>query len=316
MAPSCPAYRVRVPTVLTSPQWRALESAHGQAVADRTRGYLARRDRGLKHPVEDFLFEYYGFSPGRLARWHPGPGVVLAGAAGMSRAGWRFHVTDGAGAVRLDTAAFLAARGSLVAFVRNVLTATLSRPASLGCFGLHEWAMVHGIPASGVRHESWPLRLGAEGTDAVVRTHTIRCSHFDAYRFFTAAAMPLNTLRPTRDTQEAMEQPGCLHAGMDVYKWCFKLTPLVPSEITLAALDLAREIRTLDMAASPYDLAALGIEPIRIETPEGKAAYVDAQRDFSVRSNALRERLLVLLDLLDTDRPRQPRQPLHPLPVE
>ena len=75
--------------------------------------------------------------------------------------------------------------GRTVDFVRDLLEATLSRPATLGCFGLHEWAMVHGIPEGGVRHENWPLRLGATATDEVTRSHTVRCSHFDAFRFFT-----------------------------------------------------------------------------------------------------------------------------------
>ncbi len=138
--------------------------------------------------------------------------------------------------------------------------------------------MVHGIPADDVRHAGWPLRLGSDGTDAVVERHGIRCSHFDAYRFFTESARPRNALRPTRDSQVAMEQPGCLHAGMDVYKWAFKLTPLVPSDLVADAFDLAREIRVLDMEASPYDLRELGYAPVPIETPEGKATYLERQR--------------------------------------
>ena len=87
-----------------------------------------------------------------------------------------------------------------------------------------------------------------------------------------------------------MEQPGCLHAGMDVYKWAFKLTPLVPSDLVADAFDLAREIRVLDMQASPYDLRELGYAPVPIETAEGKAAYLERQRAFAERSNALRHR--------------------------
>ena len=82
---------------------------------------------------------------------------------------------------------------------------------------------------------------------------------------------------------------------MDLYKWAFKLSPLVPSELTVEAFALAREIRGLDMAASPYDLSALGIAPVRIETPEGKADYVAQQRAFADRSNGLRLRLLDVL---------------------
>ena len=137
------------------------------------------------------------------------------------------------------------------------------------------------------------------GTDEVVERHGIRCSHFDAFRFFTEDAAPRNALQPTRDGQVALEQPGCLHAGMDVYKWAFKLTPLVPSDLVADAFDLAREIRVLDMQASPYDLRELGYDPVPIETAEGKAAYLERQRDFAERSNALRRRLLDVLDVLD-----------------
>ncbi len=83
---------------------------------------------------------------------------------------------------------------------------------------------------------------------------------------------------------------------MDVYKWAFKLTPLVPSHLVADAFDLAREIRVLDMQASPYDLRELGYEPVAIETAEGKAAYLERQRTFAERSNALRRRLLDVLE--------------------
>jgi hypothetical protein len=56
--------------------------------------------------------------------------------------------------------------------------------------------------------------------------------------------------------------------------------------------DLAREIRELDMRASPYDLTELGYTPVPIETPQGKAQYAAAQRGFAARGQALRDRLL------------------------
>ena len=283
------------PQVLSLDVWRRLEAAHEERIDAATAAHRSRRDDGRTHPVEDFLFRYYNNSPARLRRWHPGADVVLEGAADLPRASWTHYRTE-ADAVRLDVAGFLAARGSAVDFVRTLLSATASRPAQLGCFGLHEWAMVHGIPADDVRHAGWPLRLGSDGTDAVVERHGIRCSHFDAFRFFTDTAAPRNALRPSRDSQVAMEQPGCLHAGMDVYKWAFKLAPLVPSDLVADAFDLAREIRVLDMQASPYDLRELGHEPVPIETAEGKAAYLERQRDFSERSNALRHALVGVID--------------------
>ncbi|WP_345414094.1 3-methyladenine DNA glycosylase [Actinomycetospora chlora] len=272
--------------VLDARDWRARADAHAARADALTAGHRDRRARGEAHPVEDFLYTYYPTRPARLRRWHPGAGVVLADAG--ERASWR-HYVAGPGGVRVDHAALAAERAGTVAFVAGLLRATAGRPAQLGCFGLHEWAMVYRDEHT--RHPV-PLRLGAAGTDEVVDSHRLRCSHYDAYRFFTGAAAPRNAVTPTRERQAELEQPGCLHAGMDLYKWADKLGPLVPGELLLDAFTLARDIRVLDMRASPYDLAAHGYAPVRVETPEGKAEYAAAQRAFADRGAAVRARLL------------------------
>jgi hypothetical protein len=151
--------------------------------------------------------------------------------------------------------------------------------------------MVYRQTQAEIRHRDWPLRLSPQAAAQVVEATRIRCSHFDAYRFFTAPARPLNLLRPTREAQAAIEQPGCLHANMDLYKWAYKLSPLVPGELVADCFALARDIRALDMRASPYDLADLGYPPVRVETPEGRAEYAAAQRAFAERAAPLRGRL-------------------------
>jgi hypothetical protein len=281
--------------VLGEPEWRERAAAHEARVDSATAAHLDRRRDRRSHPVEDFLFTYYSFKPAQLRRWHPGAGTSLAGAAQAPHTDWRFYVVVG-DVVGLDVGAFTAARGDTLRFVREVLVRTAGRPARFGCFGLHEWAMVYRLDPSDVRHSGWPLRLGAPGTDAVVESHQVACSHFDAYRFFTPAAAPLNALTPTRETQTALEQPGCLHAGMDLYKWAHKLVPAVSSDLVMDCFELARDIRTLDMRASPYDLRELGYEPVPIETAEGKAAYVAEQRAFAQRGQVLRERLITACD--------------------
>ena len=50
---------------------------------------------------------------------------------------------------------------------------------------------------------------------------------------------------------------------MDLYKWAYKCAPLSPSELVADCFALARDIRALDMRASPYDLADLGYPPVR-----------------------------------------------------
>jgi hypothetical protein len=52
------------------------------------------------------------------------------------------------------------------------------------------------------------------------------------------------------------------------------------------------------MRASPYDLADHDHEPVRIETPEGKAEYAAAQRVFAERAAPLRSALLEVCDRL------------------
>ena len=279
--------------LLAEGAWRPLEAAHHARVDAAAAAHVGRRRAGMKHPVEDFLWTYYSHRPAQLRRWHPGPGVELAGDT--ERADSRHYVATGRGTT-LDVDAYLADRGDTERFVRDLLASTLGRPAQLSCFGLHEWAMVY--RSGGVRHEAWPLRLGVEGTDAVVEAHSLRCTHFDAFRFFTPDAVGRNAGRPTRDSQVALEQPGCLHAAMDCYKWAYKLGAGVPGVLLLDAFDLARDTRELDMRAAPYDLTALGYQPIRIETADGKAEYVAAQRGIADRGVRLRERLIDACDAL------------------
>ncbi|MDN8547538.1 3-methyladenine DNA glycosylase [Microbacterium sp. NM3R9] len=279
------------PTRLSSDEWRDRADAHAERADALTAAHRARSARGQKHPVEDFLFTYYSYKPAVLRRWHPGAGVVLEEAG--ERAGWRWYTAVGADGARVDDAGFRDQRGSLYRGAVGILRATLARNAAFGCFGLHEWAMVYRSQAT--RH-AVPLRLGGPGTDAVVEAHDLRCTHFDAFRFFTPEAVPRNRDALQREGAEEREQPGCLHAGMDVYKWIVKLSPLVPGELLLDAFELARDIRTLDMRASPYDLSDWGYSPVPIETAEGKAEYVRRQRELSERGQRLRRSVLAGLD--------------------
>lgn len=273
--------------VLTAPEWRDREAAHAERADALTRAHRERAARHEKHPVWDFLFTYYGYKPAQLRRWHPGAAIALADAP--ERLGWRWYTGTGSAAMP-DPGVFAADKPELAALVERMLRRTASRPGQFGCFGLHEWAMVYRAPEH--RHPV-PLRLGQRGTDEVVDAHELRCTHIDAYRFFTPDAVPRNRLAPTRESQPELEQPGCLHAGMDVYKWAMKLGPLVPGELLLDAFELARDIRLLDMEAAPYDLSSWNVEPVRIETAEGKAEYVRRQRVFAERGNALRARILL-----------------------
>ncbi|MEF2976055.1 3-methyladenine DNA glycosylase [Subtercola sp. YIM 133946] len=279
---------IRIPAA----EWAELERAHQQRADALTAAWRGRRLTGETHAVDDFLFTYYPYKPSLLRRWHPGAGVALEHAAALDRAIYKWYRTDDAGASLVDAAGMLDARGSTIGFIERLLGSTAARPAQFGCFGLHEWAMVYRLAPGEVRHEALGLRLSADETDRVVEANHIACSHFDAFRFFTRDAVGLNTMSPSRENQEFTEQAGCLHAGMDVYKWAIKLGPLVPGDLLLDSFELARDIRQLDMQASPYDVSEFGLTPVAIETRAGKVEYAARQRAFAARSNALRARVL------------------------
>ncbi|WP_428838927.1 3-methyladenine DNA glycosylase [Mycobacterium kyorinense] len=266
-----------------------------QAYRERIETFLSSHRPGEPHPVWDFLFSYYSLRPGQLRCWHPGYGVVLAGDRAVRRyRGRRGYTLCTRGITVSD--AFLRSRLDTLRFVARLQRATAQRPARLNCFGLHEWAMVYRSGA--VRHDRVPLRLGAAGTDAVVDSETLRCTHFDAFRFFTAEAAARNAGAPSRPTQPDWEQPGCLHSNMDLYKWCYKLSPLIDSELLLDCLELAAAAREVDMRASPYDLRSYGYTPIAVEHSAGRAEYVRCQRVIMLRAAPLRAALSARCDLL------------------
>ncbi|GAA1463117.1 3-methyladenine DNA glycosylase [Williamsia maris] len=262
----------------------------------------ARTRDGSPHPVWDFLFRYYSHKPALLMRWHPGYGVDLD--MPTEHADYPHYVPSADGdAVTVDPA-YLETRSRTVGFVDGLLRATADRAPRLNCFGMHEWAMVYRAPASDIRHRT-PLRLSAADTDAAVEASELRCTHFDAFRFFTEPAGPRNLMSLTRETQVDSEQPGCVHAGMDLYKWAYKLSPLIGSDLVVDALEVAFDLRELDMRASPYDFAALGFAPIAVETPAGRAEYVRQQATLTDHAALIRRRLIdSCAGLIDRQPPR------------
>lgn len=274
--------------------WPERAAAHHVRVDEFTAEHRARARNGESHPVWDFLFTYYSLRPRQLRVWHPGYGTVLTGPgaqAYLDRPGY-IAAPDG---VTVGEQ-YCQTRLPTVRFIAGLLRATASRPARFGCFGMHEWAMVY--RSGEVRHAAVPLRLGPAGTDAVVESMPLRCSHFDAFRFFTAPAVARNEARLTRSGQVDTEQPGCLHVTMDLYKWCYKLGPLVNSELLMDCLELAAAARELDMRASPYDLAEYGFEPVTVEEPAGRAEYARRQGLLIGRAAPLRAALLARCERL------------------
>jgi hypothetical protein len=143
-----------------------------------------------------------------------------------------------------------------------------------------------------VRHSQVPLRLPHDEIAQVIESSELRCTHYDAYRFFTPEATPLNRSMLSRRATTEFDQPGCVHVTMDLYKFAHKISPWCPAEIVADSFLLAVEARKLDMRASPYDLREYGFEPIRIETLEGRAEYTRAQNVLREEAVPIRERLI------------------------
>ena len=287
---------------LTAEQWRPLAEAHHRRVDPVIEDRLQRRARGEKNAVEDFLFEYYPFSTGKLRAWHPGYGVALEGDVQAYLDNPAYVRTDDGGA----TASLMwlnPSRQARLDMAIRILEGTASRPAATGCFALHEWAMTYRLSQDAVRHAYLPLRLSPEAIAATVEEVGLRCTHLDAFRFFTEDAVPLNASRPTRATQQENEQPGCLHASMDLYKYAFWFSPLISSDLVMDCFDVAARAREIDMRASPYDVSPFGLEPIRVETPEGRRAYAIEQTALTDVTEPMRRRLIAALTRMQSGEP-------------
>lgn len=263
--------------------------AHEIRIDISTRDHLDRKSRHERDPVNDFLFEYYNFRPAQLRRWSPGLGIVLTGLGAkkfLERP--EFEETDEG--VCLSATQFPRRLYQSTVWIRDLLVATEKRPPYFGCAGMHEWAMVYG--AGQVRHPGTRLRFSRQRINEIVEENVLSCMHFDAFRFFSDAARALNHLELSRSTMITMEQPGCLHSNMDLYKWAFKRFPWVDSDLIADAFFLACRIRQVDMRASPYNLSSTGLKSIPVETAEGRSQYRSAQRAFNLEAQTIRRRLI------------------------
>lgn len=276
--------------------------AHRARAERHTLPARKRRDHGLPHPVEDFLFQYYPYPLALLENWQPGIGVALEVSDGNDSPALaafpdRYYSRED-GKISADPGRLSAKERERLKWIAELLAATADRAPNFACHGLHEWAMVY--RGKEVRHEkTTPLRLPQAEIDALVESRAIYCSHHDAFRFFAAEARPMNRLQPDLESRIQLEQPGCVHANMDLYKWAAKSMPWIGSELLLDCFELAIELRDLDMRASPYDLTEWGREPVRIETAEGRRIYEIEQKRLAAKAVPLRERLIGALRMID-----------------
>ena len=227
-------------------------------------------------------------TPGRRRRWP---------AARRLRRRWtRVRGSTAAGAVGVDVEAprWPHAGDSVRLRARRCWPRPRRARRSSAASGCTSGRWSTGSRPSEVRHADWPLRLGADGHRRGRGAHRIRCSHFDAFRFFTAAgpaaATPCSPTRDDRPDVRAAGLPARRHGPLQVGlqaqpRWCLaSWSPTASSWPATSASSTCARRRTT--------CASSGYEPVRIETAEGKAEYVAAQRAFAERAQALRARLV------------------------
>jgi len=204
---------------------------------------------------------------------------------------------------------------------QSLLQQTLAATPILHCYGLHEWAMQYQpttekvskdnqLPPSSKYQSHLKLRVSQTTLNETVESNTLVCSHVDAWKFFAKEALVQNEfgrhknfhqsstqIPPTpeqRSTQIlALEQPACVHTSMDLLKIALKLGPFCDPHLFQKILGLTIQARSLDVAASPYDAKTqYGIEPIPIETLEGRNEYKRKQLQLMKEATPIRRDLL------------------------
>jgi len=295
--------------LLTKSEWEERAKLHYAAVSPFTRAFVKRRDCGSSHPVQDFLFTYYSFSPRKLEQWHPGFHVEVES---LEEQGIHFFASQRwyryeRSCYSLDFTQLTSRDARQASWILTLSQEIASRPPRFSCYGLHEWAMVY--RSGDIRH-AHPLRLAKKTIDEVVESQRIVCSHYDAFRFFAPEARGLNILQPSLPDRITLEQGGCIHANMDLYKWAYRLSPWIGSDMIRECFFLACYAREIDMRASPYDLEDLGLSPIKIETVDGRSEYQAAQRDLADKAALVRGKLVdeitLLLAMINLEIPPEP----------
>lgn len=273
----------------------ARRDAHRLRLSPYLTPHFERRTRGVEHPVYDFLFDYYSFRASQLIRWTPGvDGRVHF--RGKLRIEWPDHFQVRESVLVFDRDALPVKRIPFLRWAVNFLRVTRDRPPVFHCFGMHEWAMLYRTDAR--RYPEIPLRISPMELDTMIDSTPLCCSHYDALRFFSPKARPLNRTEIGQKEIAEHDQPGCLHANMDLYRLAYKVAPCLPSELLADLFVLAWQARELDMQASPYDLRLYGIEPVPLETKEGRERYVARQREIAYKAQPERARLLAAFERL------------------
>ena len=267
-----------------------------------------RRHQVSEHPIYNFLHTYYRYSAESLMKYSPGANVRLEGVeredlkpSGLLHPKFALLKDGALQYCAFDNMTDFTGAKKLHILKRNheILRSSSQRQPLFSCYGLHEWAMLY---KDHEKHQKQlALRVSQQTIDEVVEEIPLRCTHYDAFRFFAPDAKPHNAIQlDSRESQLAREQPACIHATMDLFKYAYTLYPLCSSDLLRECLALAFRARYTDMRASPYAVHQFeGCEKeIAVETPQGRAEYAREQEDLLEASRPVRSRVLEAYDLL------------------
>ena len=292
-------------TVLERSEWILRADAHRRRVRDLLGGIFYDREVHDKHPIYNFIFNYYRFRPHRtIERYSPGLDFGLKNESDDDESLYlpsSKYLSMNDGCTEIDPVKSLNEKS--VTRIRNLhtlLEIVQRRPPNFSCFGVHEFAMLY----SGARHSYYQknvlkLRMTQREIDSIVERAPITCTHFDATRHFPETIASRVKTSPSLRTKN--EQAGCVHTNLDLFKYALRLFPFASSELVADALELAIRARELDMRASPYDLSSVDVTelrydfdltPILIETESGRTKFKNLTMDLYRDSLPIRDRII------------------------
>ena len=234
-----------------------------------------------KHPVYNFLIEYYGLKGTkgvrRLAKWPHGSqkGILLEGATeqdfftnlhtkgarlcddydqtrGVEYSLWK-HVY-GTEATKFSKHELQQTNGGPLAsflWYRSLLERTLDATPVLHCYGLHEWAMQYqpaipntesSLPPSAKYQSHLKLRVDRQTLNQTVEENTLHCTHVDAWKFFAKEALPLNQFHAQQIANQNSLPTSLLPSGSERPPWLLQSEQPACVHTTMDLLKLALKL--------------------------------------------------------------------------
>ena len=182
---------VGMPIPITN--WAVSAMAHKLRVEKLLQGNLYKDPN---HPIYNFIFNYFFFKPSTLFQYSAGLDAILALDESFQKFLNPKGLSKNSDGIFYDPNLHFRTQNQKesITFTLSLLQSVYGRAPSFCCFGLHEWAMLYRVNESGNMpskcspRQALPLRLSQDDIKKIVESNNIRCSHIDAFRFFTPLA--------------------------------------------------------------------------------------------------------------------------------